>query len=1002
MAKDSVSWSDSKAGYEPGQRQSLTVSYVKREQHKVTLKVSFSAHSLGLDSYTASQRWNHAYVYVYRKKDNGQRGTLLHTHDWTYQIHGNGGSSSHSTSFSFGGVDYGETKLIICYENKRVGTNTPWYGPKSTGKVDFTQLNELLDIDDAKKVKINYKPGGLSEDKVKNLPKDKEIYAGKDFTVSSNILEHEHYDFRYGYDTSDEWKKKKDGSERSVNTTEPKVKSGKVIKNVSSDIDLYACWEPKTFIYRYYPTESDAKKRTNEYEDLRQTRKYKKPGVLTPDLSETKYNKLGYKFLGWKHTMPEEKSDAYHKMDVDDPNAVNHRECRRNADTYCWPVWEGVESTIIFDFGYYISDSEGSITKYTRTVNNYLYGTDYDVSNMCVDKDGIKKSQILVRPGYKLIGWSFTEPEKIYNFGEAKPGDYNFTYDYIGSVTPVNMSTDEFRENGITLYAVWEYFTFMYVYTNNRWRLVVPYVAVNDPTKTTYGYDSEVEDRVIERDYIRWKSVIPSVYSHEDWRLPGRSIEENPDPEPPVPIDEEVYVSYDSDSKYLTFFTDEIGKYEDGQEEGSVTYYLGAEDTRERIPWDRFRENIEKVIVKNSFGPFWIEDWFTDCVSLVSIEGFDKIDFSITMNANNLFKGCSSLTSIDLSGISFDIMKIFGSMFEDCTALESVDMTNVKMPYAEDLSSMFANCTSLTDLKMNFETPCVQNMNSMFKNCSSLINLDISTFITNQVTDMGEMFSGCSKLRDINNNEKGNIHRAYFTNFKTPEVKNMESMFKDCESLNILDLSSFNTKSVVNFDSMFENCSNLLSIYSKRSNKNTKKEYDGQFKKDSLQSSTDMFLGCTSLIGISKGVEKLEYKVNNKTKDKSSYIKKSDYYFTCEYDPEKVDAEYASVAWVFTKNMEKHTESSGEGAENDYKPNFKLDKEGKKTVEAKRVKVFKKSAKGETLVEKKDFKPSATKDIEAYENKWKDKKNYRVQTVNVYAKLTSNELENKLGYFTEI
>ena len=40
-------------------------------------------------------------------------------------------------------------------------------------------------------------------------------------------------------------------------------------------------------------------------------------------------------------------------------------------------------------------------------------------------------------------------------------------------------------------------------------------------------------------------------------------------------------------------------------------------------------------------------------------------------------------------------------------------------------------------------------MRYMFFSCSSLTSLDLSNFDTSNVTNMQEMFSGCSKLKDV-------------------------------------------------------------------------------------------------------------------------------------------------------------------------------------------------------------------------------------------------------------
>ena len=68
-------------------------------------------------------------------------------------------------------------------------------------------------------------------------------------------------------------------------------------------------------------------------------------------------------------------------------------------------------------------------------------------------------------------------------------------------------------------------------------------------------------------------------------------------------------------------------------------------------------------------------------------------------------------------------------------------------------------------------------MNSMFYYCESLINLNLSNFNTQNVTNMNYMFSHCKSLTNLN-----------LSNFNTQNVTNMICMFSDCESLTNLNL----------------------------------------------------------------------------------------------------------------------------------------------------------------------------------------------------------------------
>ena len=80
----------------------------------------------------------------------------------------------------------------------------------------------------------------------------------------------------------------------------------------------------------------------------------------------------------------------------------------------------------------------------------------------------------------------------------------------------------------------------------------------------------------------------------------------------------------------------------------------------------------------------------------------------------------------------------------------------------------------------------------MFARCDDIIELDLSCFNTENVTNMKEMFFQCQRLKIID-----------LSNFNTENVTNMESMFCECYELNHLDVSSFNTKKVNTMYSMF-------------------------------------------------------------------------------------------------------------------------------------------------------------------------------------------------------
>ena len=179
--------------------------------------------------------------------------------------------------------------------------------------------------------------------------------------------------------------------------------------------------------------------------------------------------------------------------------------------------------------------------------------------------------------------------------------------------------------------------------------------------------------------------------------------------------------------------------------------------------------------------------------------------------------------------INFDTsyVTLMVSMFRGCSSLTNLDLSNFNTDKVTYMDSMFFNCRSLTTLNLsNFNTNSVLSMGSMFNGCNSLTNLDLSNFYTDKLTYISNMFYNCSSLTYLN-----------LSNFNTDKVTYMDYMFYNCSSLTNLNLSNFNTGKVKTMEQMFSYCSSLQKIIS-----NT-------FSDLSLTSSWYMFYRCTSLVG---------------------------------------------------------------------------------------------------------------------------------------------------------
>ncbi|HAK0913482.1 TPA: BspA family leucine-rich repeat surface protein [Listeria monocytogenes] len=188
-----------------------------------------------------------------------------------------------------------------------------------------------------------------------------------------------------------------------------------------------------------------------------------------------------------------------------------------------------------------------------------------------------------------------------------------------------------------------------------------------------------------------------------------------------------------------------------------------------------YGSGIEKVIIRDNNYP--------TAPSLLTTEG--------------MFKNCSNLMEVDLSGLDTSAVTTMWDMFNSCRALEELDVSH-------------------------FDTSSVTNMSYMFYDNRNLEVLDVSNLDTGSVTNMYAMFEDCTSLEELD-----------VSNFDTSSVTNMAAMFSDNEKLEKLDLSTFDTSSVTNMGTMFKNCTALKSLFLDNFTH--------------AASSTDMFTGTTSL-----------------------------------------------------------------------------------------------------------------------------------------------------------
>ena len=144
--------------------------------------------------------------------------------------------------------------------------------------------------------------------------------------------------------------------------------------------------------------------------------------------------------------------------------------------------------------------------------------------------------------------------------------------------------------------------------------------------------------------------------------------------------------------------------------------------------------------------------------------------------------------------------------------LTKIDLSGWDTSNITDMGNMFDGCSLLTSLDVSkFNTDNVTNMGQMFNGCSSLTSLDVSSFNTSKVNSYSSfqsMFTGCSYLKslDLSNFDFSNAHAGDYTG--------MYALLRECKSLKTIKLPSTVTfnNSGVSFMFMFNGCSSLTSL----------------------------------------------------------------------------------------------------------------------------------------------------------------------------------------------
>ena len=314
---------------------------------------------------------------------------------------------------------------------------------------------------------------------------------------------------------------------------------------------------------------------------------------------------------------------------------------------------------------------------------------------------------------------------------------------------------------------------------------------------------------------------------------------------------------------------------------GENEYLLNSD---EELPkWNTHNTKISKVVFEASFAnarPTSCYAWFQNFIKLKQIEGIENLNTENVTNMKFMFKGCSSLTSLDVTHFNTGNVTSMSGMFDGCSGLISLDVTNFNTANVTDMSKMFFCCYKLKEIYVSdkFVTDDVISSAYMFMGCSSLSG-DID-WISVKVSDKtyaktaggyfrdkaydnrpwvkyadGTLTFRCGYKKTLGENEyalnsgeekpawetnKKNISKVVFeASFANARPTNCYAWFQKFNKLKQIEgIENLNTENVTDMSDMFYSCSGLISLDVTH------------FNTANVTSMRDMFDGCSGLTSL--------------------------------------------------------------------------------------------------------------------------------------------------------
>ena len=146
-------------------------------------------------------------------------------------------------------------------------------------------------------------------------------------------------------------------------------------------------------------------------------------------------------------------------------------------------------------------------------------------------------------------------------------------------------------------------------------------------------------------------------------------------------------------------------------------------------PWDWWVRQIKTVECGSPIQPYSLKYWFSNS-NTVEKADLSLLDMSRVTNTEYLFSQCASLTEVTFNDTKAENLELIDGTFYYCLTLPAVDISSFKTDSVTNMGYMFYANQRLTTIYASddFVVPSGTTSSSMFASCDALVGGSGTTF----------------------------------------------------------------------------------------------------------------------------------------------------------------------------------------------------------------------------------------------------------------------------------